>query len=294
MTKLPALVALLLAASLSELQGDALQASQASVNARPRSATAELVGFAFTIYRDAQGLSMHCQLGCVWPASLSSSNGDTLFVTDSGAVTQRNVALERGRFVVSIERTTADTRVSCEKGCAWTNLNISCEKGGTCGFTVTEHGITPIDVAGLARNRSALGDRVARLNKPDFTGRWALETRGAPGNPAVELIIKQSTTAPTGSFAIDRRFEGTRRSDLCFIGAGSVAVETTGARKQMSCDWDGTALILSTTTHKADSTASSAYREVWSLLPNDRLSVSITQSVAGTVGSTTSLIYVRR
>lgn len=294
MTKLPAFVAPLLAASLYAVQADALRTSQVTINSRRQAAMAELVGFSFTIYRDNQGLSIHCQLGCVWPAGLSSLGAETLFVTDSGAVKQRDVALERGRFVVLIERTVADARLSCEKGCAWKNLHISCERDTNCGFNVTEHGITPIDVAGLVTSRIAFADQVAYLNRPNFTGRWALETQGASSNLAIELIIEQSTAAPMRSLAIDRRFEGTRRSDQCLIGVGSVTVDPTGARKQMSCDWDGSALILSTTIQKADSAAPKAYREVWSLLPNDRLSVFVTESVAGAVDSTTHGIYVKR
>jgi len=294
MTKSPAFVASLLVAFLCGLQADELRINQAGVNPRPQPRMAELVGFAFTISRDIQGLSIRCQLGCAWPASLSSAGGETLFVTDSGAIKQRDLALERGRFVVLIDRTTADTRLSCEKGCAWKNLHISCEGGRNCNFNVTEHGITPIDVAGLVSRRAALADQVAHLNQPDFTGRWQLETSGATGSLAIELTVQQSTAAPMGSLAIERRFGGTRRSDHCLIGTGGVAVDPTGTRRQMNCGWDGKSLILSTTTQQADSATSSVSREVWSLLPNDRLSVSLTESVAGAVGRTTTGIYVKR
>ena len=132
--------------------------------------------------------------------------------------------------------------------------------------------------------------------KPDFSGRWILETasESSPDVPpalSVSLTLIRTTVhgEPMTPFfkdiTIERQFERGPRSETHTIGVlggsvsgGSVAAGGSGLTARFSVKWDGDALVFESGSHtsqRPDATPETERREVWTLDPSGRLRIVI-------------------
>ncbi|SRR5690349_15896297 len=156
-------------------------------------------------------------------------------------------------------------------------------------------------------------------DKPDFSGDWILVSPLDAGlNAAQAMTVHESfkresvqgtpIDPPLITLAVDRRVNGSVRSELYTMGTiggtigGVVGNTGTGLhghsqQTRFSTGWDRDRLVIQITNnsgHPADAGDESEHKEVWSLDAQGALLVSITDSAAGTVPTTTTLMYRRR
>jgi len=157
---------------------------------------------------------------------------------------------------------------------------------------------------------------LAAQDKPDFSGRWVLED---PLPAAVDtpraLIVRQSLvrTSARGTpmepfykdLIVEREFESEVRSGSHQIGVvggviGGVVrgtgggVETT--RSRFSVNWAGNRLVIETGSYSAPTREAGSFRErteVWALVENGRLVLTITSRGSDAASMTQTLRYRR-
>jgi hypothetical protein len=155
---------------------------------------------------------------------------------------------------------------------------------------------------------------LAAQDGTDFSGRWVLvsASRPGPGVPRAlsvrqELVRTNVRGEPMKPFfksiAIDREFESGTRSETQPIGIiGGVVSgipKDAGPRAPSghhAVKWDLTDLVFESGSYTGATPGTGEWserREVWSLQPDGRLSVSITTSGSAEKSTTVTLVYRR-
>jgi len=161
---------------------------------------------------------------------------------------------------------------------------------------------------------------LAGQDKPDFSGRWVLES---PADPAADiarsLTVRQSIVRTTargtpmqpffGDLTVERELPTGLRSDTYQIGVvGGVVggVDRTGRaagpggqsrQTRFSVRWNEDRLVIETGTYSGPTRESGPYTEhmeVWSLDAGKRLLVTVTDRRSGAEPVTRTLTYRRR
>lgn len=155
----------------------------------------------------------------------------------------------------------------------------------------------------------------AAQEKPDFTGRWILESP-APSDPDAPraLVVRRSparANAPgepppplVGGLTVDRELESGTRSETLAIGVvGGMTPglneggTTSGPRSEHSVRWEGDTLAIERGSHTGPAPETGVWshrREVWSLDSDGRLRVVITTRGSAAEARTITLLYRRQ
>jgi hypothetical protein len=160
-----------------------------------------------------------------------------------------------------------------------------------------------------------VGAQLAAQDKPDFSGRWVLESPSSSASDIPRaLSVRQSVVRTTvrgepmkpffKEIAIDREFErGTRSDDMHHIGvAGGVVPglrengSANGSAAYHAVKWNGNALVFESGSYTGPTAATGVWaerREVWSLDQTGRLRLVITTRSSVAVSTTVTLLYRR-
>jgi hypothetical protein len=155
----------------------------------------------------------------------------------------------------------------------------------------------------------------APQDKPDFSGRWILETPAPPvADMPRALTIHQSLVRtnvrgePMKPFfkdiTVDREFESGTRSETFWIGVeGGIAPglredgSRDGAYIHTAVRWEDNTLAIERGSHTGPTPETGVWterREVWSLEANGRLRVAITTRSSVDGSKTVTLVYRRQ
>jgi hypothetical protein len=160
-----------------------------------------------------------------------------------------------------------------------------------------------------------VGATLAAQDKPDFSGRWVLESPSpdAPDIPRV-LSVRQSLVRTTvrgdpmtpffKDIAIDREFESGTRSETHEIGVvGGIVpgvradgTSNGGPRGHHAVTWEGDALVFESGSFTGETSGAGAWterREVWSLDPKGHLRMVITTRSSSGGAKVVTLVYRR-
>ena len=148
---------------------------------------------------------------------------------------------------------------------------------------------------------------VVAQDKPDFSGRWILETSaGAGPDGARALTVRQPVVrtnvygAPMPPFfkelSVDRQFGTDVRSETYQIGieGGAINVGAALPHTRFSVRWDDNRLVIDTGRYSGSTRESGPYTEhteVWQLDAAGRLIVSTTDRGSGIASTTKTLTY---
>ena len=155
---------------------------------------------------------------------------------------------------------------------------------------------------------------LAAQDKPDFSGRWVLDAlQQSDTDIALALTVRQSLVRTTvrgdpmepffRDITVERHFRTGTQSETHLIGVQDGAVpglRADGSRSSPTAHhavtWDENALVFengSYTGQRPETGVWAERREVWSLIPNGRLSVVITNRSSGDAPRQISLLYRR-
>jgi len=155
---------------------------------------------------------------------------------------------------------------------------------------------------------------LAAQDEPDFSGRWILVSSSQPGPDVPRALTVRQVLVRTNvrgepmkpffkDIAIDREFESGTRSGTYAIGiiGGVVSgIPKDGGppspRGRHAVKWDQRDLIFENGTYTGEDPGTGVWserREVWSLQPDGRLSVSISTSGSAEKSTTVTLLYRR-
>jgi hypothetical protein len=159
-----------------------------------------------------------------------------------------------------------------------------------------------------------LGSSLPAQVRPDFTGRWVLESpsRPAPYIPRA-LSVRQALLTthvrgePIGPFVkditIEREFESSTTSETHQVGVVGGVVpgldshgRPNGPRQHHAVRWDANALVFESGTYTGESSETGVWterREVWSLDADGRLHVLITTRSSVDEAGTVVLVFRR-
>jgi hypothetical protein len=155
----------------------------------------------------------------------------------------------------------------------------------------------------------------AAQDKPDFSGRWILETRAPSGADVPRtLTIRQSLVRtnvrgePIKPFfkdiTLEREFASGTRSETLWIGVVGGIVpglredgSPDGAKVHTAVMWEDHTLAIERGSHTGPNPETGVWterREVWSLEHDGRLRVAITTRGSGNGAKTVTLVYRRQ
>lgn len=155
----------------------------------------------------------------------------------------------------------------------------------------------------------------AAQDKPDFSGRWILETPAAfAADMPRALSIRQSLVRTTvrgepmkpfvRDITVDREFESGTRSETFLIGVVGGIVpglredgSPNGAHVHTAVGWEDNALAIERGSYTGPTPETGAWverREVWSLEAHGRLRVAITTRSSVDGSKTVILVYRRQ
>ena len=160
---------------------------------------------------------------------------------------------------------------------------------------------------------SAVGTALAAQDKPDFAGRWVLESPAQPGadiprTMAVVLVVRRTNVRgePIRPFVSDieirREFESGVRAETRKIGIGGTVPgirkdgTMNGSEERYAVTWDGADLVFENgayTGARGERDVWTERGEVWSLDVTGRLRVVITTRGSNVKPSTVTLVYRR-
>ena len=157
---------------------------------------------------------------------------------------------------------------------------------------------------------------VVAQDRPDFSGRWVLESPSAAGpDVARSLTVRQPIVRTNVSGApmepvfeeltVERRYASGTRSDTYrfgvggTVGGGNRAGRGTGANgmipeTRVSLRWDGSLLVLDTGSYSGPTREAGPYTErteVWQLNDAGRLVLSVTSRGSGVDATSQTLTY---
>lgn len=87
--------------------------------------------FHFTLQTEGDRAQLTCERGCAW-TDLSFAlpvGGDAQPINEYGMTAAPSSEAGHGRFLIEITRTEQGALLTCEVGCAWTELTFGCERG---------------------------------------------------------------------------------------------------------------------------------------------------------------------
>ncbi len=155
---------------------------------------------------------------------------------------------------------------------------------------------------------------IAAQSKPDFSGRWILTTRQTDVDIPSALSVRQTIARTTlrsdpmepffRDITIERQLETGTTSETYPIGVQGGAVPVFRADGSPNCGptahhavrWEGNALVLESGSYTGGRPETGVWterREVWSLIPDGRLSVVITNRSSGDALRHVTLVYRR-
>ena len=155
---------------------------------------------------------------------------------------------------------------------------------------------------------------VAAQDIPDFSGRWVLATPQQSGTDVPSALSVRQTLVRTTvrgdamepffrDIAIDRQFESRTHSETHLIGVQGGVVpglraddNPNGPTAHHAVKWDGHALVFESgryTGQRPETVMWSERREVWSLDPDGRLRLLITNRSSGDAPRETTVVYRR-
>ena len=143
--------------------------------------------------------------------------------------------------------------------------------------------------------------------QPDFSGEWVLLATDASFDAPATLVVRQRVTrtnsrgepmAPYFSHLIvERHYSNRVESDSYDIGIVSGTVSGTAERTIVRVTWQGERLVMKTGTYSSPPQEPGPYsehEEVWSLDPDGRLLITITDRSSDSQPVTVRLTYQRR
>lgn len=159
-----------------------------------------------------------------------------------------------------------------------------------------------------------VGSSLPAQDRPDFTGRWILESPSQPASDTPRaLSVRQSLVStnvrgePTRPFfkdiTIERQFQSSAHSETDQIGVVGGVVPgfgsdgtSNGPRHHHAVRWDANALVFERGSYTGQSPETGVWtehREVWSLDSDSRLHVVITIRSSVDAPRTVALVYRR-
>jgi len=137
----------------------------------------------------------------------------------------------------------------------------------------------------------------ARQAPVDFSGRWVLESGSLP-SASTELVVRQRS----GLNSVPREVSVTRTgpsgasTETLYVGTvgGTVPGTSGGRRTSRQVSWEDSTLVIDIETlggQPGDRAPSDLRREVWSVTPEGKLKIVITESGPSRTPQTTALIY---
>ncbi len=154
---------------------------------------------------------------------------------------------------------------------------------------------------------------VATQDRPDFSGRWVLESASQATADTPRVLSVKQTLVRTNvrgesikplfkDIIVDRELESGTRSEAHIIGvvggviSGEVSGQPTAPRRHHAVRWEGNTLVFesgSYTGHARETGVWTERREVWSLESGGRLRLTVESRSSVGTQSTVTLIYRR-
>jgi hypothetical protein len=161
-----------------------------------------------------------------------------------------------------------------------------------------------------------VGVGLSAQDKPDFSGRWILESSSQPGPDSPRAVSVVQSLVRTNVYgepmkpfyrdiAIDWEYESGTRSETHTIGVVGGVVpgmsadgsRGSGVYRHHAVKWDGDALVFESGSSSEQTPETGFWaerREVWTLETNGRLRLVITTRSSDDVSRTVTLLYRRR